>query len=87
MSIDEANEELSLGLPEGEFDTVAGFVLEVLGHIPEENEELEYENLQIRIIEMRDLKIETIRVVRNEIEGSGNGTEVEPTGESNERGR
>ena len=28
MSIDEANEELKLGLPSGEFDTIAGFVLD-----------------------------------------------------------
>lgn len=68
MDIDEANEELALALPEGDFDTVAGFLLDVLGHIPEEGEELDYENLHIEIIEMRDLKIETVRVTRNELE-------------------
>ena len=71
MSIDEANEELSLGIREGEFDTVAGFVLEVLGHIPEQGEEVEYENLHIRITEMRDLKIESIRVTLHDVEGKG----------------
>ncbi|GIT17172.1 MAG: hypothetical protein CM1200mP38_8290 [Dehalococcoidia bacterium] len=34
MSILEFNDELGVKLPQGEFDTVAGFVLEILGHIP-----------------------------------------------------
>ena len=64
MSIDEANEELELNLPTGDFDTVAGFVLDRLGHIPREGETLEYENLKIEVIEMRSLKIETVKVTR-----------------------
>lgn len=64
MSIDEANEELSIDLPEGDFDTVAGFILEVLGHIPTQGEQFEYRNLKIEIIEMVDLKIETIKVTK-----------------------
>ena len=38
MDIREAMEELGIELPEGEFDTVAGFVLDALGHIPTEGE-------------------------------------------------
>ena len=64
MSIDEANEELELNLPDGDFDTLAGFVLDKLGHIPDEGEILEYEDLKIEVIEMRALKIETIKVTR-----------------------
>ena len=64
MSIDEANEELELNLPTGDFDTVAGFVLDCLGHIPDEGETLDYEDLKIEVIEMRALKIETVKVTR-----------------------
>lgn len=64
MSIDEANEDLGLNLPSGEFDTLAGFVLDRLGHIPREGETLEYEDLKIEVIEMRALKIETVKVTR-----------------------
>ena len=64
MSVDEANEDLELNLPSGDFDTVAGFVLDRLGHIPREGEILEYENLKIEVIEMRALKIETVKVTR-----------------------
>ena len=64
MSIDEANEELSINLPAGDYDTLAGFVLDRLGHIPGEGETLEYDNLKIEVIEMRALKIETVKVTR-----------------------
>ena len=64
MSIDEANEELELNLPDGEFDTVAGFVLDRLGRIPNEGETLDYEDLKVEITEMRALKIETVKVTR-----------------------
>ena len=64
MSIDEANDELDLSLPDGEFDTVAGFILDKLGHIPHEGETLDYEDLKIEVIEMRNLKIETIKITR-----------------------
>ena len=64
MSIDEANDELDLSLPDGEFDTVAGFILDKLGHIPQEGETLDYEDLKIEVIEMRNLKIETIKITR-----------------------
>ena len=64
MSIDEANEDLELNLPSGDFDTLAGFVLDRLGHIPHEGETLEYDNLKIEVIEMRALKIETVKVTR-----------------------
>jgi CBS domain containing-hemolysin-like protein len=57
-------------------DAVPGLELEV-----EEGEEVEYNNLHIRIIEMRDLKIETVRVTRLATEGSaGNNAETNGTG-------
>ena len=71
MSIDEANEELDLNLPSGDFDTVAGFVLDRLGHIPNEGETLDYEDLKIEVIEMRALKIETVKVTRANAAQSG----------------
>ena len=71
MSIDEANEDLKLNLPSGDFDTLAGFVLDCLGRIPREGETLEYEDLKIEVIEMRALKIETVKVTRANAAQSG----------------
>jgi putative hemolysin len=62
MRIEEANEEMKLGLPEGDYETVAGFIFDLLGHIPDQGQKLKYKDLRIVITEMRGLKIEKIRV-------------------------
>ncbi|MFA5366803.1 MAG: hemolysin family protein [Dehalococcoidia bacterium] len=64
MRIEEANEELKLELPDGEYDTVAGFLLSILGHIPKEGERIKYGNLKMRVTQMKELRIEKIRVTR-----------------------
>ncbi len=67
LSIGELEELLDTELPEGDYDTVAGFVLDQLGHIPEEGEEaaVQFENLTFTVTEMDDLRIENILVRRN----------------------
>ena len=65
MSIDEANEHLEIDLPEGDFETIAGFVLDFLGHIPSEGEQLEYGTSRFEVTKMDNLRIETIKVTRS----------------------
>jgi len=62
--IEEANEELRLVLPEGDYETVAGFILNRLGRIPRQGEQLKYRNLKFVITEMRGVKIEKVMVTR-----------------------
>jgi CBS domain containing-hemolysin-like protein len=64
MSISDANEELQLGLPEGEYETVAGFVLSHLGRIPQQGEQFIYNGLRIAITEVRARKVERLTVTR-----------------------
>jgi putative hemolysin len=64
MRIEEANEEMGLELPEGDYETVAGFLLSLLGHIPETNEQVRYKELKMEVTEMRGPKIETIQVIK-----------------------
>jgi CBS domain containing-hemolysin-like protein len=74
MSIHDANEQLDLGLPEGEYETVAGFVLSLLGHIPREGEQVIYNtaeggrasgpSLRLVVTEMHGRKIERVLVQR-----------------------
>jgi putative hemolysin len=75
MSIDEVDEDLGISLPEGDFETIAGFALDVLGHIPSEGEQFEYGSLKFEITEMKDLKIETIKVTK--LQSSEGGAPVE----------
>ncbi len=49
---------------DGDYDTIGGFVTELLGHIPEDGEtaELEWENIRFSIAEVSDKKIVRLRV-------------------------
>jgi len=62
LSVEEAREELELDIPEGPYDTIAGYVLEVLGRIPIEGEQVSLEDHHITVSEMRGPKIETLRI-------------------------
>ena len=65
MRIEEMNEELELGLPDSEdYETIAGFILSLLGHIPKQGQRLKYKSLRIVITEMRGVKIEKIRLTK-----------------------
>ena len=65
MSIDEARDRLELDIEEGDFETVAGWALERLGHIPTEGETFEADDVSGEIIEMDNLKIERLRLTKN----------------------
>ncbi len=62
MGIQKANDELALDLPEGNYQTLAGFILERLGHIPQEGESVYYKNLCLEVTRMDRLKIERVQV-------------------------
>lgn len=64
MRIEEINEELSLNLPTGDYETVAGLVLDRLGHIPQEGEQTRCDDLKIIVREMRELRIEKLRIIK-----------------------
>jgi len=64
MRIEEVNEEMGVELPEGDYETVAGFVLHLLGHIPRQGEQLRYKGLKLVITKMRGLKIEEILLTK-----------------------
>jgi len=62
--VEEANEELQLNLPGGDYETVAGFILNHLGRIPKQGEHFKYQNLKFVVTEMRGMKIEKVMVTR-----------------------
>lgn len=74
VGIPEINEELDLGLPEGDYQTVAGFILDSLGRIPEEGDMVEFENLRMTVKEMNGVKIETVELRRMVFEADGAGS-------------
>jgi putative hemolysin len=64
LRIDDANEELKLHLPEGEYDTVAGFVMSHLGRIPKQGEHLKYKNLKFVVEKMAGLRVDRLLITR-----------------------
>ena len=62
IGIQEGNDELGLDLPEGNYQTLAGFILERLGHIPQEGEHFYYKDVRLEVTEMRRVKIERVQV-------------------------
>ncbi len=64
MRIEEANEEMGLELPEGDYETVAGFILHLLGHIPKQGKQLRFKGLKIVITKMKGKKIEEILLTK-----------------------
>ena len=66
LSISELEELLDTELPEGDYDTVAGFILDQLGHIPADGEvaAVRYEDISFTVTEMDDLRIENVIIKR-----------------------
>jgi putative hemolysin len=64
MTIFDVNEELELDLPEGDYETLAGFVLSHLGHIPTEGEQFTYDGLRIAVTRVDGRKVEEVTVTR-----------------------
>ena len=63
-SIDEVNEHVGVNLPEDEYDTIGGFVISLLGYLPQDGEmnELDYENLHFTILNLEDKRIGKLKV-------------------------
>jgi len=51
-------------LPEGDYETVAGFVLHLLGRIPKQGKQLKYKGLKMVITKMKGHKIEEILLTK-----------------------
>lgn len=62
MLIDDLNDNHNLGIPVGEYDTVAGFLIHQAGRIPAVGDNYEYEGLKFTVEELSQNRITKIRV-------------------------
>ena len=62
LRLHELTERMGLDLPEGDYETVAGFLLERLGDIPTEGQQYRYGNVNFTITEMVGLRVEKVRI-------------------------
>ncbi|MGF0040027.1 hemolysin family protein [Peptoniphilaceae bacterium SGI.131] len=66
ISIKELNSEIGSGLDEDseDYDTLGGLVIFILGQIPEDGEqpELNFQNLQMQVLEVKDKRIQEVKI-------------------------
>lgn len=64
LSLDELNDHLHLDLVSEDYDTVGGFVINMLGRIPKKDDQntLEYGNVIFKIEEVKEKRIEKVRI-------------------------
>lgn len=64
VGIDEINDKLHTKIPDENCDTIGGFVIDLIGNIPEEDSEhvVEYENLVFKIEKVNEKRIEFLKI-------------------------
>jgi putative hemolysin len=67
ISIDKINELLNIEIPENDFETLGGFIYDLLGRVPNKNETIEYKNIQVTIEQV--VKNRIIRVIIKKFPG------------------
>ena len=63
-ALDEVADELGVNFPEDDFDTMSGFVIGLLGRIPDEDDlpTLTYANMQIKVLAMDEKRISKLEI-------------------------
>lgn len=72
ISIKELNSNIGVELDEDseDYDTLGGFLIDMLGYIPDDGEQVtvEFENLEFHIEEINEKRVQQVHVIINEIE-------------------
>jgi putative hemolysin len=75
--IEEVENMLGISLPEGEYDTIGGFLIAQLGNIPQENEhpQVDFENYKFTVKSVVDCRIDRVLAEKIEEEKGEKGEE------------
>ncbi len=70
MTINDVNKLLNSSIPEGDYDTLSGYLQDKLGRIPEEEElpTIDTETVTYKIVEYEDKRIIKVKACKNNIE-------------------
>ncbi len=60
--IDDLNERYNLGIPDGDYDTLGGFILSHFGDIPKVNDKIHAEGFLIEVKTMNGVKIDRVKL-------------------------
>jgi len=63
IEIDYINEHFGMDIPEGDYETISGFITAHVGRIPVQNEEIKIHQFQFYIIRSTNVKIELVKLI------------------------
>ena len=62
LNIEELEEHFDIEIPREKFDTVGGYVIHLLGHVPHPGEEVRDKHLSLTVVESDERKVRKVRV-------------------------
>ncbi len=65
VEIDSINEEFQINIPEGEYETIAGYIITKIGRIPKKGEKIKIDNFTIEIMFAEKTKIDLLKLIVN----------------------
>ena len=77
LEVKKLEEHLNMELPKGDFESVGGFVIHIIGKIPRINEKISYKHIEITIKKADQRKIDEIMIKLNPQHGSSKGEHPE----------
>jgi putative hemolysin len=84
LNLDEFAELTETSLPDGPYETVAGFVMARLGHVPELGESVEYDDSRLTVTVLDGRRVARVRVSANPVPDptpAGSAAPPAPAGE------
>jgi CBS domain containing-hemolysin-like protein len=73
VNLEDLQEKTGISLPLDDFDTLGGFVFDLMGKIPVKFEKVSYQNLDFIIQEMEGHKIKTVKIIDQGRKGDTKG--------------
>lgn len=70
LEVEKLGAQLKIDLPEGDFESVGGFLIHLIGRIPEVNEKISFQDIEMIIKKGDERKIEEVLISRKDEPGS-----------------
>ncbi len=64
IDIEKINEILNIEIPENDFETLAGFIFDLLGRVPKNGEKIKYKNFQMVIERVVKNRIRRVKIIK-----------------------
>jgi len=66
LGIEEAEEELNISLPQNDFETVGGFIMEQLQKVPQKGEMVEWGDIKMLVLDADERRVKKIKIIKME---------------------